>query len=151
MTTRKARKVSPNVVVLDTVTVEAFKNACYARESAVMNDLAQMVGFNPMARLMLAEFVVKAAENVLRVEHRGSPGDAAAERAQYAKALKKARDTLGSDFDALYAECLKEHNEGARCGLDSSNGTLFCFVLPKFNPDGTHDPVGPKDQPWNRK
>lgn len=41
-----------------------------------------------------------------------------------------------------------EHNECARANLDATQGKCYTCVLPDFNADGTHGPVGPQDVPW---
>jgi len=134
----------------------AIKDAHYAREDGMINMLAGMAQTAPtlglpFAARMLAHAVVKAAEHVLRLEH-GMKGvvtpDVARARVQYTKALAAARNALKGDFDANYAECLKTHNECARANLDTSKGCSYTYVVPAFNDDGTHAPLGPKDFPW---
>ena len=58
-------------------------------------------------------------------------------------------DDLDAAFDKLLAENRASHNECERANLDSSDGSSWCFVLPKFHKDGTHEPLGEKDAPWN--
>lgn len=108
-------------------------------------------------RSMVAYSVLKSAEQVLRIEDelRTAPArrarieeDIKFTREHYARTLAGARQTLGLDFDRLYMAAVAEHNANARQMLDSSNGTTFDFIIPKFNDDGTHEPLGPRDFPW---
>ena len=54
-------------------------------------------------------------------------------------------------FQQYYQESLESHNSCERNNLDNSKGTFYCYVLPKFNEDGTHEPWGEKDVPWGNK
>lgn len=70
---------------------------------------------------------------------------------RYVEARIQAEKKLGKkNLVSALDKARFEHNECARANLDSSNGMLFCYVLPNFNSDGTHGPVGPKDVPWNQ-
>lgn len=118
-----------------------------------------MGGMGDFMRGMVAYTVVKAAEQVLRIEDGERRCPANAEiirkdvdlvRKQYTRTLTEARKTLGADFDRLYETSVKEHNESARLCLDDSKGMAFYFVIPKFNDDGTHEPLGPRDFPWGQ-
>lgn len=55
---------------------------------------------------------------------------------------------LGERFDELYQYVLSEENECSRANLDNSDGR-HGYVIPKFYPDGSHEPWGPRDVPWN--
>jgi len=70
----------------------------------------------------------------------------AAKEAGYETSLVEASDSL-----AIYENTKRGLNQCSRSNLDSSGGLLFCFVLPTFYPDGSHDPWGPKDVPWGRE
>ena len=69
----------------------------------------------------------------------------------YTKARKHAQEILGDQYNRLMNEGLEEHNECARSNLDSSDGKVFSYVLPEFNEDGSHEPWGDRDVPWNQK
>lgn len=73
------------------------------------------------------------------------------ERLLYVEMRAKLKAAVGEKFDEVYANAQAEHNECERANLDNSNGTLYCYVLPKFNDDGTHEPWGPRDVPWGHK
>jgi len=68
--------------------------------------------------------------------------------AKYAYLKKLGKEKLKKSFDKVYEKSRKSHNECARTNLDNCNGNIFCYVLPKFNDDGTFEPWGPKDIPW---
>jgi hypothetical protein len=55
----------------------------------------------------------------------------------------------GTHLFRIYDEVKRSSNECARFNLDSSDGWIFNYVIPTFYPDGSHDPWGPKDVPWN--
>jgi hypothetical protein len=126
-------------------------------------------GFNEMVamggpdaaflRPIVAYSVVSAAEQVLSIEDafRLTPArrkrieeDLKLVRKHYTRTLTEARKTLGAAFNRLYETQRREHNEAARMNLNSSNGMLYCYVVPKFNDDGTHEPLGPRDFPWGQ-
>jgi len=69
---------------------------------------------------------------------------------------KTMREKLAEIWDEkLVEETLVEwripHNDMARGSLDQTNGSGWVFVLPKFNKDGTHPPLGPRDKPWSNE
>lgn len=57
--------------------------------------------------------------------------------------------SLGERFEEIYQTVLAGENECSRANLDNNDGRLYSYVIPKFNPDGTHEPWGPRDVPWN--
>ena len=151
-TTRKTTPRAPETEGDLIAFMGAIKDAHYDREDHMTNTLVGMVQMGlPFGARMLAHAVVKAAEHVLRLEH-GMGGvvtpDVARARVQYTKTLTAARNALKGDFDAHYADCVKTHNECARANLDNSKGCSYTYVVPAFNDDGTHPPIGPKDFPW---
>lgn len=70
---------------------------------------------------------------------------------RYVKMRQEAKEALGPQFKEFYEMGRKGHNDCARKGLDGSDGSAYYFVLPKFNDDGSHEPPGPRDIPWNVK
>jgi len=145
----------------------AIRDAHLALERTAVEGLNALVsgggnfgppGMGDIMRGMVAYSVVAAAKQVLRIEDglRTNPEraeiiaeDLKLTREHYTRTLLDARKTLGADFDTLYAQARDTENECARTNLDSSNGTLYCYVIPKgFNDDGTHEPLGPRDFPW---
>ena len=98
--------------------------------------------------------VVEAAKNVLVLEHlRGHREQAEVARARkaYSDIVTRVREALGADYEALLGARLAEQNAEARAELDGSDGRALSYVIPRFNDDGTHDAVGPRDFPWNRE
>lgn len=120
---------------------------------------------NPDGFPTLAEMAVyglyNIQESIIRLEHflSHSPPNAVSnqERVEkYKTEHKKTRAKLVKQFgketfDTLYAKIRATNNECARNNLDNSDGTLYSYVIPEFNSDGTHGPIGPKDIPWNTK
>ena len=136
--------------------IQAVKDVHYAQEDNALEQVAMMARMDPngFAGSLLAHFVVKAAVHVLLMEHDSAGAvtkDVLRARDQYTKALMKGCEVLGSKFDALYTAKIAEHNAGARMTLDQSNGTtrsITAYIVPAFEADGTHPPIGPKDFPW---
>lgn len=163
MPTKKTRKPSAVTQAPDATNegltanfVEAIKEVHYAQENHALEQVAMMARMDPngFAAGLLAHFVAKAACHVLLIEHDNKgevTPDVVRARGQYTKALMKGCEVLGSKFDALYTAKIAEHNAGARMTLDQSNGTtrsITAYVIPAFEADGTHAPIGPKDFPW---
>jgi hypothetical protein len=109
----------------------------------------QMRGFAVMT--MMGIFMMQE-ETIIRAEwdaQREKPvqyTDLPRERKRYAK--MRAQLETADNWEERYLESKKSHNECARANLDNSDGHLYCFVLPKFNSDGSHEPWGDKDVPW---
>lgn len=113
-----------------------------------------------MAAMMAFHRLIEVEEAIVRMEWHVSRGEQAdpyqtieGETARYVKLrrrLKKAVERDGDDsFEDLLDDHRAKHNECARTNLDNSDGRLFCYVLPKFHDDGTHEPWGERDVPWN--
>ena len=102
---------------------------------------------------MAFQSLISLEEGIIRAEwdeQRGMPDkytDVAKERARYVEARKKLREKFGEHFDAHHEARRASHNECARANL-GEHGAMYCFVLPVFYDDGTHEPVGPRDVPW---
>jgi len=111
--------------------------------------------FKTFALSMSMHGLLEMEEEIVRCEFNATKGkkdrlsDLEDERAEYVKL----RGDLSKHphFEEAYDHAKAEHNDCARANLDSSKGTLFDWVLPKFSPDGTHEPWGPKDVPWAAK
>ena len=102
--------------------------------------------------------IVNLEEEIIRSEWGESIGkkdfydDVRSSIERYKKLRKLATDKLGMKrFQQYYQESLESHNSCERNNLDNSDGGLYCYVLPKFNEDGTHEPWGEKDVPWGNK
>lgn len=152
---RKTAPAAPPEGLTDNF-IEAIKGAHYAQEDYALEQVAMAARMDPngFAGGLLAHFVAKAAVHVLLMEHDSKGAvtpDVLRARSQYTKALMKGCEVLGAKFDALYTAKIAEHNTGARSTLDQSNGTTrstTAYVIPAFEADGTHAPIGPKDFPW---
>ena len=106
-----------------------------------------------LSQSMVAEGLLEVEEEIIREEHNLSLGkkpdrytDLVEERKNYVEMRAKIE---AKGFHEAYEQAKATHNECARYNLDSSNGSMYCYVLPKFNLDGTHEPWGPRDVPWN--
>ena len=149
--TRKA--LTPITITIDP---DEFIAMAEAQEDNALEQVAMMAKMDPngFAGSLLAHFVAKAACHVLVMEHDSKGAvtkNVTRARERFTHALMKGCEVLGSKFDALYAAQVAEHNAGARSDLDQSNGTsrsIMAYVIPAFEADGTHAPIGPKDFPW---
>lgn len=68
---------------------------------------------------------------------------------QFVQMRKELKEKLGERFESMMEVARKDHNDCARSNLDNNDGKMYCFVLPEFEDDGSHGPVGEKDVPWN--
>lgn len=113
----------------------------------VTGDVLSFAAMGAFGQLMEQE------ETIIREEWSRSKGendgltDLDEERKVYAEMRAKLKAAV-TNFDEWYEQSRKSHNECARANLDNSKGHLFCYVLPKFNEDGTHEPWGEHDVPW---
>lgn len=129
------------------------------RESAVMDEFVNAIG-NPMfggfAAQMAVQSLIMKERAIIQAEYykqecgKESFGfDPVNDVAEYVKMRADIKAKLGADFDKYYDSQRATDAKCARANLDNSNGKMYCYVLPRFNDDGTHDPWGPKDIPWN--
>lgn len=141
-----------------------------AREKSMFDGLVAMVGTPQdrgvtfgdappvsFAAAMAFQSLIMAEEGIIRAAHHeqkhGTPmphHDLATERAEYAEKRRVLKATFSDeDFTKGYEQTRATHNTCARANLDNSDGHLYSYVLPKFNDDGTHEPWGDRDVPWN--
>jgi hypothetical protein len=111
------------------------------------------IGGLSLPQTMVTQGLLEVEVEIIREEHNLSIGqkpdrytDLVEERKNYAEMRAKLE---AKGFHDAYEQAKVTHNECARHNLDSSNGRMYNYVLPKFNPDGTHEPWGPRDVPWN--
>lgn len=120
--------------------------------SMVENE-AQPMEVRQFSAVMAIQSLIEIEERIIRTEWYKSVGvndslvDPVADLADYVLLRKKASQALGSSFDEFYTKGKASHNECARANL-GDHGKLYCFVLPVFYEDGTHEPWGEKDVPW---
>lgn len=170
--TKPAKASKPIHINLPTNAASLIKDYAQKQEDAVLDQMLSMAGGMPgmppgmggifgeiggFANAMVCQSLLKREEGIIRAEWYESRGvnsiESSAEAIdRYVVARAKAEKQLGKEaLEAQLAQARAEHNECARINLNNSNGMLYCYVLPDFNPDGTHGPVGPKDIPWNQK
>ena len=122
-----------------------------------LGGLPGMDGFSmgDMVDQMAVHSLIRLEESIIRDEFslsRGAPAhrynDLDGDRTRYVSARQKVRAKFGDRFVALYKQAQDGHNECARINLDNSNGLLYCYVVPVFRDDGTHEPWGERDVPW---
>lgn len=111
--------------------------------------------FQGFAAMMAFHQLIKLEEEIILEEwHKrvGRPniyarGTEAIE--EYQKVRAELQELAGEQFAQHYEAQKASHNSCARTNLDNTDGHIFSYVLPKFNPDGTHEPWGDRDVPWN--
>jgi hypothetical protein len=106
---------------------------------------------------MAIQFLIDREEEMVQAEWDESCNkpdpytDLPSAKQEYADKRRKAREVIGDAFDEMLARQRATHNSCARANLDNSEGRLFSFVLPEFDDDGSHAPMGPRDTPWNSR
>jgi hypothetical protein len=104
-----------------------------------------MMAFNHL--LEQEETIVRGEWEASRGKDRPIPFEPEKERQLYVEIRKKLKAAV-TNFDEWYKQTKAEHNSCERHNLDNSEGLFFCFVLPEFHDDGSHEPVGEHDVPW---
>lgn len=66
----------------------------------------------------------------------------------YKELREIAEERLPKSFLKVYEPQKESHNSCSRSNLDNSGGSLGCYVIPKFNKDGSHEEMDPHDGPW---
>lgn len=109
--------------------------------------------FQDFSLSMAVHQLIEAEEEIIRHEWGTTVGriDPFATLAETVAEYVEMRTELeeAPQFLAVYEEAHASHNNRERTILDNSDGRLFGFVLPKFNADGSHEPWGSRDVPWN--
>lgn len=112
------------------------------------------MNFTQFSAMMAFHELVEQEEMIIRgewdrdhgQEDEAIPYEPEQERQLYVEMRGKLKPL--ANFDEWYNRSKNSHNECARANLDNSKGNLYCWVLPKFNDDGTHEPLGEHDGPW---
>lgn len=105
---------------------------------------------------MAIQGIVKKEESIIRSKwdkQRGKKNpydDIDRDVREYVDMRQRAKEVFGEKFEPLYEAIRASHNSCARSNL-GDHGLLYCFILPKFNEDGTHEPWGERDVPWGVK
>lgn len=109
-------------------------------------------GFEDPVSGVVVSIMVELEESIMRWEVHGGDEYETLEslKERYTRMRADLTSKLGDEFEETYAAVKGAHNECARANLESSDGFLACYVLPKFNPDGTHEAWGDRDFPWGR-
>lgn len=135
--------------VVDTVEATIKQNTDFFDEMA---EASLKDGDSPLG--MGVHRIIELEEAIVRSEWNKSIGeedpyeDVYDSAAAYKKLRKLAVKCLGAkEFNKRYTEQKNAHNECARANL-GDRGMMYCYVLPKFKADGTHEPWGEKDVPW---
>jgi len=145
---------------VDTHAMTVSQNKAQSREmsdgllSEIDNE--QYAGVSDMMKGVVVHELLEMEEEIIRHEWDvkcGKPdpytdikevtANYAARRAQLKKEMP--------DFESVYASAKADANQCARTNLDNSQGLIYCYVLPVFHEDGTHEPWGEHDVPWARK
>lgn len=154
--TRRKRTVQPITINIDP---EMLIQHSRDREDNFLDQMLSMagtgshgfdsLGIPDFGAAMAIESLVKQEEMILRMEYPSvHPKHHAEEMARYVTMRQKIEKTLGASFNQHYERGRESHNKCARLNLDSHKGFVYTWVLPKFNADGTHDPVGDRDFPF---
>lgn len=119
----------------------------------------EMMGMNfqQFSASMAVHSLIEQEETIIRGEWEHSigeddsviPFEPEKERALYVEMRNKLK--VIENWEEWYNQSKATHNECERENLNNSDGNLYCWVLPKFNDDGTHEPWGARDVPWNHK
>lgn len=143
----------------DTEPVHAYKllvkqNKQNRFDSALYDVVALKHYPSRMACRMPAQYLVSLEMSIIRTEWEALVGrtDPFADLQWDIKAyveLRAAAAQIESNFFLEHKIARDEHNRYARQTLNTMEGKTIAFVLPKFYPDGTHEPWGERDVPWN--
>lgn len=115
--------------------------------------------YRGFATQMLFTQLVQQEESIIRMEWSREQGGKDQFRThqqeidRYVEMRRKIKAECESPevFEAWYENARESHNSCARTNLDNTEGTIYSYVLPKFNDDGTHNPWGPRDVPWGHE
>ena len=141
---------------------DEFVKICNERDDGVFSSFlegtkpgAEVSGLEGLGAMLAVESLVQQEARILQLEMPGG-GDFGKKQLpeeirRYVKMRQEAKKVLGEDFEKFYEEGRRSHNDCARVSLDGSDGHVYDYVLPKFNDDGSHEPPGPRDIPWNVK
>lgn len=125
--------------------LKALQEHHYARQTGAVTQLVRSgSGCDPypdyLARLMV-HFIVKSEEHICLIEQDGCTDMVPMARDSHKRMIWVVRSALGDpQYDAVYAALREEHSCMVTNG-PKRKGAPYSFYLPKFNDDGTHDPV----------
>lgn len=154
-----ARKRKTTQPISINVAPGGIRRASMDAESQVFDMFlsAHQSGFEGFAAEMILQSVIQSAVHILRTEwylafHEGVEEHRERWRAELAEYLevfsrqfRTAMDALGAGFGDAWDVAVAEHND---CSRQNIEGGAYAYVIPRFNEDGSHEPVGPKDGPY---
>jgi len=93
--------------------------------------------------------LLKIEEEIIRGEWEPNDKyhDPEGTKTRYVALRQDLKSQFGDQFDSIYAQTKASNNSCARTNLDNSDRHMFCFVLPEFYDDGTHEPWVENDVP----
>lgn len=108
---------------------------------------------------MAIQFLLDLEENIIRAEweekykkiNRHADDLYKDDLENYISQRAELKEYLQDNFDSIYDRQKNEHNECERANLENHNHDIYCWVLPKFNDDGTHESWTEKDVPKPEK
>jgi hypothetical protein len=163
-----AKKKKPEVGVDLIIDENEFVDYCEKRDADVRQTFINMM-HDPFAQSFMSQDelseqamfgLIDLETNIIRTEFylaHNEPNAVTNQsrvdgyKAEYQKLYKQLKKEFGKRFVKIYNETKQDENSCARLNLDNSSGRLNSYVLPKFNSDGTHEPWGERDVPWNNK
>jgi protein-tyrosine-phosphatase len=110
---------------------------------------------HPFMTELAVHHLIQLEEQIIRAEWektKKSPDpydDHERDTNEYIQARAECKKVLGLEFQKYYEESRASHNSCAEANLKNSDRHLFCWVLPKFNDDGTHEPWTEEMTPRN--
>lgn len=152
----KRRRITKGAIQININPVE-FADMCEDRDTQCRQMYVQHVA-DPFMAEMAVYSLVELEERIIGLEFflsYNQPNEVSNQdriekyKLEHEALYKQLTETLGERFQAIYDHVLTEENKCARANLDNNDGRLYSYVIPKFNPDGTHEPWGPRDVPWN--
>lgn len=149
--------VDQNVQKMDDMFESALRTA--TGDDPVPPGQIMGMDFRAFSTQMAFTSLVQQEESIIRMEWNEQQGEKDVFRThqqeidRYVEMRRKLKDACDEPavFDAWYEQARESHNSCARTNLDNTEGTLYSYVLPKFNDDGTHEPWGPRDVPWGNE
>jgi hypothetical protein len=135
---------------------EACLKETVSEEEVIANGFMAMMAFGYL--IELEESMIRSEWEKTRKNSKVDPyDDYERDKETYTQARAKAQKFFGDTFQKHYESSKESHNSCARENLKNSDHKLFCYVLPKFNENGTHEPWTSEDvpdpdyDPWGTK
>ena len=117
------------------------------KESLANNSTSNFAAMTVFGILIEQEILIISSEWKASMGQPNIYYDTEKEKQRYAKMRYELEKV--ENWKAAYDQSKISHNECERENLDDSDGSLYAFVLPEFHSDGTFEPWGERDVPWN--